>query len=606
MAFAQALIIAAILPFPEAWVVDFEFRIKSGGRPYVVCMVAREIRSGREICLGRQELLALKAAPFDTENALFIAFYASAEWSCFLELGWKLPKHILDLYVEHRLQTNGIPRPKRDRNKQKDLVQSGKMQKSAGRDSLLAALALRGLAHIDADDKEEMRRLILTEDNPSPEQSRRIILYCRSDVIGAEALFRYILERGQIDWLRALWRGRYTLAVARMEYTGVPIDVLLHERLSANWPALRHALVVDVNRIFPVFDEHDSFKTNLFAELIIRNNWAWPKLPSGALALDNGTFDEMARFHPELRPLYEVRSSLGETRLTGLSIGPDGYNRCLLSMFQTVTGRNAPSNSQFIFGPARWMRGLIKPPAEIGICYVDWVSEEFAIAGTISGDERMIAAYLSGDVYLAFARDAGLVPADATKHSHPEIREICKILVLGIGYGMGPYSIAMRAGVTFAEARSLLALHRQTYKRFWQWVEDTLATALFVGEMQTAFGWRRLVTPNPNVRSLQNWPVQSLGSELMRAAAIAGTEVGLRIGAPIHDAFLLVSPIDQLSADVEAMRSIMRAAGETIVGIPVRTEAKIVLPPNRYMDERGIDTWNKVMGLLHRVEVRAA
>src|SRR5262249_31968649 len=160
------------------------------------------------------------------------------------------------LYVEHRLQTNGIPRPKRDRNKQKDLVQSGKMQKSAGRDSLLAALALRGLAHIDADDKEEMRRLILTEDNPSPEQSRRIILYCRSDVIGAEALFRYILERGQIDWLRALWRGRYTLAVARMEYTGVPIDVLLHERLSANWPALRHALVVDVNRIFPVFDEH--------------------------------------------------------------------------------------------------------------------------------------------------------------------------------------------------------------------------------------------------------------------------------------------------------------------------------------------------------------
>jgi len=120
----------------------------------------------------------------------------------------------------------------------------------------------------------------------------------------------------------------------------------------------------------------------------------------------------MARFHPELRPLYEVRNSLGETRLTGLSIGPDSYNRCLLSMFQTVTGRNAPSNSQFIFGPARWMRGLIRPPVEIGICYIDWVSEEFAIADAIAGDERMIAAYLSGDVYLAFARDAGLVPAD--------------------------------------------------------------------------------------------------------------------------------------------------------------------------------------------------
>ena len=75
----------------------------------------------------------------------------------------------------------------------------------------------------------------------------------------------------------------------------------------------------------------------------------------------------------------------------------------------------------------------------------------------------MVEAYLSGDVYLAFAKDAGLVPPDATKHSHANIREVCKQIVLGISYGMGVVSLAFKAGVTDVEARELLRLHKVTY-----------------------------------------------------------------------------------------------------------------------------------------------
>jgi DNA polymerase-1 len=275
-----------------------------------------------------------------------------------------------------------------------------------------------------------------------------------------------MMERNQIDWPRALWRGRYTSAVARMERVGVPIDTPLHQRLVANWPALRHELIVSVNREFDVFDADDSFRTDKFiTNVVLRRNLPWPKLPSGALALDSGTFDDMSRFHPELRPLYEVRSSLGEMRLTGLAIGPDGRNRCLLSMFQTVTGRNAPSNSAFIFGPARWMRGLIKPSSGSALAYIDWEQQEIAVAAALSGDDRLLAAYLSGDIYLAFARDAGLVPPNATKETHPHIREMCKTIVLGVGYGMGPVSMAIRAGISVTEARNLLAMHRHTYPK---------------------------------------------------------------------------------------------------------------------------------------------
>jgi DNA polymerase I len=591
------------LPFRERVVGDFEFRIEPGGLPHVVCAVFRELRTGCETRSWRDELISMRNPPFDVERDLFVGFYASAEIGCFLELGWPLPRHVIDLYAEHRVLTNGLSVK---RQRYKTASKSGKTHKGNGRDSLLNALAIRGLAHMDVDAKDAARNLIMTEADPSPSQRAEILAYCAADVAGAEALLRHMLERDEIDWPRALWRGRYVVAAARMERTGVPIDTPLHRRLSENWSGLRHELIASVNHTFGVFDEHDTFKSERFAAYVLRRNLLWPKLPSGALALDTETFDEMARFHPELRPLYEVRSSLGEMRLTGLAIGPDGRNRCLLSVFQTVTGRNAPSNSAFIFGPARWMRGLIKPSAGVALAYVDWKSQEIAIAAALSGDERLLEAYESGDIYLAFARDAGLVPTGATKQSHAEMREMCKTIVLGIGYGMGAEAMAIRAGITVAEARSLLTLHRHSYRQFWQWADNTIARALFSGEMATKFGWRRRILNNPNVRSIQNWPVQSHGAEMMRAAAIAATEVGLTIAAPIHDAFLLLSPLASLDADIGALRAIMRAAGAATVGVAVETDVKIIKPPKRYMDERGAEMWAKVMTLLDVTRRRAA
>ena len=102
----------AVIPFRQIWCVDFEFRAHSGERPWPVCMVARELRSGRELRLWREELLALSSAPFDTgPEALVVAYLASAELGCFLELGWSMPANVLDLYVEHRVATNGLPTP---------------------------------------------------------------------------------------------------------------------------------------------------------------------------------------------------------------------------------------------------------------------------------------------------------------------------------------------------------------------------------------------------------------------------------------------------------------------------------------------------------------
>lgn len=131
----------------------------------------------------------------------------------------------------------------------------------------------------------------------------------------------------------------------------------------------------------------------------------------------------MARSYLEIALLRELRVALSQMRLSELAVGSDGRNRCLLSAFRARTGRNQPSNSEFIFGPAVWLRGLIQPKSGHGIAYIDWSQQEFGIAAALSGDPLMQEAYLSGDPYLAFAKQAGAVPVDATKQSHKAERD---------------------------------------------------------------------------------------------------------------------------------------------------------------------------------------
>ena len=568
--------------FREIWVADFEFRADPGEHPWPVCMVAEEIKTGRVIRHWRDELLALHSAPFDVgPDALFVAYFASAEFGCFLELGWQLPEHVIDLFAEHRNETNG--------------------EETICGNSLLGALAMRGVAHIDAGEKEDMRRLILDQHQWTEGEKRKIVDYCQSDVTGTAALFSKMAA--SIDWPRALLRGRYVKAVAHMERAGVPVDRVLHREMLAHWEDLKVRLIAAVDADFGVY-EGASFKAERFDRFLSERRIPWPRHPSGALKLDADTFGGQVLRWPELRSLHELRATLSGMRLTGLEVGSDGRNRCLLSPFKAVTGRNQPSNTKSIFGPARWMRGLIKPPEGYGIAYIDFSSQEIGIAAALSGDQRMAEGYSQGDPYLAFAKAANLAPADANKTSHKEVRDRCKAIVLGVNYGMGPEAMALRAGITPAEAKELLRMHRETYRPFWRWIDKAVSSAMLTSEMQTVFGWRRRVGREANPRSLMNFPMQANGAEMMRIAAIAATEVGIEVCAPVHDAFLIAAPLERLDDDVVAMREMMTKAGRAVTGgLDICTEAEIVRWPDRYMDERGKGMWEKVISLL---ESRAA
>lgn len=96
--------------FEAVWLIDFEFSAPSGERPSVFCLVAKEYFSQRLIRIFAPDFG--HSPPFSVNDRnLFIAYYATAEWSCFLRLGWPLPSRVLDLYVEFRNHTNGLETP---------------------------------------------------------------------------------------------------------------------------------------------------------------------------------------------------------------------------------------------------------------------------------------------------------------------------------------------------------------------------------------------------------------------------------------------------------------------------------------------------------------
>ncbi len=562
--------------FASISLVDFEFQSLNGNRPVPVCMVVKDFRSGVISRYWKDEIAGLNHAPFSVgPNDLTVAYFASAEFGCMLELGWPLPVNVVDLFAEHRVETNGLRLP------------TGA--------SFLSALAWRGLTRIEVAVKDAMRDLILTRSSWSASEQREILEYCTSDVEGLDVLLRAMLPT--IDLRRAMLRGKYTKAVAHMERAGIPIDTAVHRRLVENWRSTRLDLTKFIDKEFGLY-QGTTFKAGRFSAWLHQKNIPWPRSDKGRLKLDDDTFKEQVSLWPVLQPIRDLRQALGSMYLPDLQIGRDGRTRTLTGPFSAKTGRNQPSTKKSVFNLSKWQRGVIRPNEGQSLAYIDFSSQEVGIAAGLSGDEKLIDAYNAGDPYLAFAKQAGLAPEDATKESHPAVRNLCKAVVLGLNYGLGAPKLASQVGISEALATELILRHRRTYPQYWKWNASVVESALQSNTISSVFGWRLKLGPLDRPTSLMNFPMQANGAEMMRLAAVAATEAGIEVCAPVHDAFLIAAPSDRIHENTAHMCELMTKAGEVITGgVPIRTEAKFIHHPDRYMDESGAEMWNLVTTL---------
>jgi len=227
---------------------------------------------------------------------------------------------------------------------------------------------------------------------------------------------------------------------------------------------------------------------------------AWPRLDSGRLDIDGDAFRLMYHI-PGIEGLHALKDSLRVIATAKLPIGRDSRNRPSLFPFGTASGRNAHCRS--LYNAHAAMRSfMVFAPDRIG-AYLDFRTQEVAIAAARSGDQALLKAYRGGDVYYSFARDSGFTDDPNRVHwakHNPSMRQRMKTLQLGINYGMGVPSLAKGLNRHPLIASNLIETHRQIYATFWQWRDTQVQIAMLERRMQSLTGWPLHISTSPNKR----------------------------------------------------------------------------------------------------------
>ena len=587
-------------------VADFEYEtsggdyeLRNGDLPVPLCMVAyvldENLQHVHTIRLWRGEFGS--APPFDAgPDALFVAYSAWAEMTCFKLLGWPFPTHIFDQHTAY-LATSNILLPYNP-----DEVR-GKPRKR-----LPDACRAYGIEGWERIDKDTIAKDI--GDGRWVDYGReQVVAYCEEDVRMSVRLLRAQL-RGRpglprADVERVLhWSNYSAKCIALIQARGIPIDMSLWSLVQENKVAVIGELLRQFDPSYgsddPIYTPEGEWSYERFEQWLVHTGVAaWPRLESGRLNIDSDAFRLM--YHvPGIEGLHALRDSLGFIVKARLPIGRDGRNRPSLFPFGTATGRNAHAKSPY--NAHAGMRGFMLFPRDAIGAYLDWRTQEIGVAAALSGDTALMDAYRTGDIYHALAFVLGFTDAPdpvSWKKTDPAMRNRMKALQLAISYGMGVPSLARGLDRHPLIASEIIERHKRNYPRFWQWRADMVQTAMLKRRIESEFGWTLHISTSPNQRTLYNFPMQSGGAEMLRLAAVRLCEAGIVPIMLIHDGILL----EEASRErIELAKEIMRGAGRDICdGLEIDVDVDQMLENGtRYHDKRPMAQrmWQTVMHAL--------
>jgi DNA polymerase-1 len=261
----------------------------------------------------------------------------------------------------------------------------------------------------------------------------------------------------------AIWRGRFSCAVATIESTGIPLDVELACWISDNRDRIRRRAIADLDRWGfyrcqkamledrrrereqMIRRPHECseacdqwFGTNAFIDWLEGLGIELERYrKTGNPVLNRKTLEEYKDMSEEVAPAISLRNALSDLHANKLVVGPDGRNRTWLAPFGSITGRCQPSNSEYVFGLSRFYRNLILAPLGRAVIYLDFSQQEFLIAAVLSQDDEMFKAYMRGDTYLGIGEAWGVIKPDMATQEIAAARKLIKAAVLGIQYQMG-------------------------------------------------------------------------------------------------------------------------------------------------------------------------
>lgn len=207
------------------------------------------------------------------------------------------------------------------------------------------------------------------------------------------------------------------------------------------------------------------------------------------------------------------------------------------------------------------------------ILSADYSQIELRIMASICGDEALIKAFSEGeDIHRSTAALVFKVnPKDVT----PDMRRKAKEVNFGILYGIGPFGLKTRLGVTQTHAKEIIDTYFNTFKRVREFMDSSVRFAQENGYAETLSGRRRYLkyinSNNRVVRQFEervaiNMPIQGTAADMIKLAMInifkelTRRKSKTKMILQVHDELVFDANKDEINDIVPIVKKLMEDA----------------------------------------------
>jgi DNA polymerase-1 len=380
------------------------------------------------------------------------------------------------------------------------------------------------------------------------------------------------------------------VVLGKMEHTGIRIDAGHLKKMSSSFEEEISSIE---NEIYLIAGEKFNVRSTKQLSSVLFEKMKLPviKKTKTGLSTDESVLEELSHTYEIARLLlrYRTLTKLKSGYIDSLPLMVNSETgRIHTSFGQTIasTGRLSSSSPNLQNIPVRGEEGKAIRRAfipEEGWLFVsvDYSQIELRILASLASDQSLINTFMNdGDIHRETA--AMLFNVESEKVLD-EQRQTAKTINFSIIYGMSPFGLSKRLGVSRSDASRFIDLYFQKYSGVKKYFESVVERTKETGYVETLLGRRRYVpeirSENRNIfeaakRITINTPIQGTAADLIKKAMvmvdreISRRAMRSRMLIQVHDELVFESP-DQEYGELSAMvKEIMEKA--IVFNVPLK------------------------------------
>lgn len=381
--------------------------------------------------------------------------------------------------------------------------------------------------------------------------------------------------------------------LAKMELEGVSLDENWLKQESSD---LENDLKQLETKIFELSGEEFNMNSpRQLGEILFEKMQLDPKAKktkTGQYATSEDILQKLASKHEIIPHILEYRTyqKLKSTYVDALPTQIDkNDNRVHTNFSQTTaaTGRLASVNPNLQNIPIRTLRGQQIRGAFVAdegkkIISADYSQIELRLIAEISDETNMIQAFQNGeDIHASTASKLFKIPLEEVTKTQ---RSQAKTVNFGIVYGQGAFALAEQTGLSRSEAKQMIDAYYENYPKLKEWMAEQVHKARQLGYVETILGRKRhlkdinsnnFVVKGHAERNAVNAPIQGSAADIIKIAMINidkkldEEKLQTKMLLQVHDELLFESPIEELDAASNLIKTQMESAFETKVPLVV-------------------------------------